>query len=242
MKQDRHSLVVHLCEQFQFLRTSCDLYDGGRFSEAKRIAAVLRTLLHSSRMTTSLFAQLGYESRIRFLDSAGDDLPGNVMGFNGLTSMRFHPTFARHYPKLEKLLPREMRRLSFGVWWHKEVVKDAHRRSFTRSDMVRAIADQDGGVHVDPVLDRDYANLSRRNSFGLTVDAGSGPRSIEGLELASIRQIAFEVENSVKRVFPHYFEPCAFHSWITRFEQSGGVASPYGDSAALWRLGFGGRA
>jgi hypothetical protein len=51
-------LEDHLKEQLDFLITSCDLYDRGKLSEAKRIAATIRILFHDTKHSRSLLGQL----------------------------------------------------------------------------------------------------------------------------------------------------------------------------------------
>ena len=55
--------------------------------------------------------------------------------------------------------------VKFTEYWSSTVL-DAGGQSFTREDLVKSVANQDGGAHVDPSLDEKYANLSRNDSFG----------------------------------------------------------------------------
>jgi hypothetical protein len=63
---------------------------------------------------------------------------------------------------------------------------------------VLAMANTDGGAHVDPSVDRTYARLSRQNSIGWMFHGPSGPTPIQGVEFASVRQIAWEVDETLK--------------------------------------------
>ncbi len=74
------------------------------------------------------------------------------------------------------------------------------KQEITRKDIVLSMANQDGGAHVDPVLDGPYSDLSRKNSLGIS--AGNlGEQPMKGAEHAAIRQIAHEV---LKTVDPQY--------------------------------------
>ncbi len=64
IKIDSQDLERHLIEQIEFLETSCDLYDEGKTSEAKRIAVSIRTLLHDTRHSKSLLGQLQKKSNL----------------------------------------------------------------------------------------------------------------------------------------------------------------------------------
>lgn len=55
------------------------------------------------------------------------------------------------------------------------------------------VADKDGGSHVDPKLDADYAEFSRKNSLGHFASSGTQWRPLLRPELATLRQIAHEI-------------------------------------------------
>lgn len=66
-----------------------------------------------------------------------------------------------------------------------------------------AVANTDGGAHIDPELDSGYAALSRQNSIGYAVENPDGKFvEIDKSELASIRQIAHEIVVSVAARYP----------------------------------------
>jgi hypothetical protein len=52
-------LECHLAEQLQFLQVSAAAFDAGFEGEAKRLAVVLRILLHDTKSSKSLLGQLG---------------------------------------------------------------------------------------------------------------------------------------------------------------------------------------
>ena len=70
-RQTDPELMEHLNEQMGFLRRSAEHYDGGDFSEAKRLATTLRVLLHDSEKSKSLLTQLSVKDKLRFVDTAG---------------------------------------------------------------------------------------------------------------------------------------------------------------------------
>jgi len=66
---------------------------------------------------------------------------------------------------------------------------------------VLAVANQDGGAHVDPTLSGVYAHLSRTNSMKWQYREGEVARPFEGkVELVSLRQIGHEVVRTLARV------------------------------------------
>ena len=59
VKQSKVDLEDHLREQISFLRASADSYDSGFKGEAKRLAVIIRVLLHDTHKSTSLMTLLG---------------------------------------------------------------------------------------------------------------------------------------------------------------------------------------
>lgn len=64
-------------------------------------------------------------------------------------------------------------------------------------------SNKDGGAHVDPYLNEDYANLMRNNSIGwsVTTDTSEEEENLLDIGLYSARQIAFELPTSINRYF-----------------------------------------
>ncbi len=90
----------------------------------------------------------------------------------------------------------------FDLWWALPVIRDAQRNEISRRDLVLSVADMDGGTHVDPAIEEVYARLSRSNSLAWVFQNDKGARPLGNPVPASIRQIAWEVDESVKRQFP----------------------------------------
>ena len=82
-------LEADLAEQLQFLASSSRAFDQGDLAEAKRIALVIRVLVHDTAMSHSLLAQLGIKDSLAWADSAPviDNDPNIVARSPGLTSM-----------------------------------------------------------------------------------------------------------------------------------------------------------
>ena len=60
--------------------------------------------------------------------------------------------------------------VSFTRWWEEVVIRDRTGQVFSRKDLVLALANKEGGAHVDPLLDDRYAGLVRFHSMGWTVN------------------------------------------------------------------------
>lgn len=212
-------------EQIGFLRSSSEAYDAGKEPEAKRLSVNLRVLVHDTGRSVSLLRHLNIKDELQFVDTAPPPPPPGVIPiFNGgLCQAR--KTFGEGsktqiVPVLDMDPERNaMPRQCFADWWETPVLHDHEGNAFTRKEFVLAVADQDGGAHVDAQLEPAYEALTRGNSMRMTTSTettedgwevlmggtfGGGvepqvepPTHGEPLEnsiaLASIRQIAHEM-------------------------------------------------
>ena len=88
-------------------------------------------------------------------------------------------------------------RVNFDTWWNKIVFVDNQGRKLTRKDLVLSVAEQDGGVHVDPALNLPYAAVSRSNSLSWVTFAEGSFQPMDDPVPAAMRQIAHEVLKSL---------------------------------------------
>ncbi|GAG01241.1 unnamed protein product [marine sediment metagenome] len=208
--QSSDELSGHLKDQIAFMKLSANSYDNGFEDEAKRLAVIIRVLLHDTSNSTSLLTQLN-KKNIRFHDYSLPYNPNNVIPYNGLTMMRLSAAEGASYVAPLNGGPptrSKTKKLAFNVWWNNMfVIKDKSGNTFSREDLVLNIADTDGGAHIDPKLNADYASLSRFNSLGwkffrndIEDDFRNSP------VLPSIRQIAHEVLKTLKDEFPELFQ------------------------------------
>jgi len=185
-----------------FLRASAAAFDAGFEAEAKRLAVVLRVLLHDTKTSASLLGQLGYKARLRFTDTAARLNPANLVSSSGLTYMKMEAGVGATWSApLDDLSPAHEHPASpFGPWWTTPVLKDQFGEMWSRSDMVLALSNQDGGAHVDPALDERYHRLARENSMGWTnvTPVGEQPMNHSPV-LTSVRQIAHEVIRTLEQ-------------------------------------------
>jgi hypothetical protein len=205
--QSRDELDAHLAEQLGFLRRSAFAYDAGESSEAKRMAATIRLLVHDTEKSQSLLGQLNLKS-IAFVDGGAKPDPRNMAATTGLTGIRMGSDGTAYIPKfaLPPGLPAPTRR-SFVDWWRRPVIVDSHREEISREDLVLAMANTDGGSHVDASIERTYARLTRQNSVGWTLIGPQGNSPLLGIEFASMRQIAWELDETLKQREVNVYTP-----------------------------------
>jgi hypothetical protein len=194
VSQGRSDLLAHLREQLRFLDASASSYDAGFEGEAKRLAVVMRVLLHDTANSRSLLQSLGIKNTLRYNDVVGP-VPTNAIIFVGL-QMGFTETGMRYYPKLQT----PVRTVEFEEWWNGLVlVQKPAGIALTRSQAVLPLANTDGGAHVDPRLDADYAALSRKNAFAWEVWKGDRKGVVDNSPALPItRQVAHEVAGTIR--------------------------------------------
>jgi hypothetical protein len=202
IQQTREELLSHLHEQRAFLRLSAETFDRGIQAEAKRLAAVIRTMVHDTGKSRSLLGQLGVKTRLRYHDTrARPPVPGAILIHAGLAIIEIGYEGAgvtRFQAPLDDLSPeRRGSPVPFEDWWTGEVLRDNEGNSFARRDLVLGVAHLDGGVHVDPELEESYAALTRANSHGWELFDMQGVLLSEGPVLANVRQIAWELETTM---------------------------------------------
>jgi hypothetical protein len=207
VNQSTADLEKHLMEQISFLQASAHAYDSGFYGEAKRLAVVIRVLLHDTPHSISLMTTLGIKG-IKFSDTSYDYDPRNLVSFAGLVLIHKFPGGAEYVPRCKP--PRKPNRetikcVPFDDWWYKVVVVDKQKNKFKRCDLVLSLSNKMGGAHVDPKLDAPYAALTKNNTMGWRYWDGNEEGDVAPIDLASVRQIAHEVLLSLKHAFPKYF-------------------------------------
>jgi hypothetical protein len=191
--QTTSDLQNHLAEQIAFLESSCAAFDNGQEVEAKRIAVQLRILFHDTKNSKSLLGQLNMLNGT-FVDTSTKPIAGSVVAHNSLAYVEVGAA-VRYIPMLERVA---VKNVTFMDWWNGVIFVDNNNDELTRAKLVLTIANQDGGAHVDPALDKVYADLSRNNSLGLTKHSPAGEEPMPGPERAALRQIAYEALKSIK--------------------------------------------
>lgn len=196
IRQTQVELKRNLDEQLELLSRLADAYDTGNTLMAKPMATCIRILVHDTLKSHSLLSQLGLKSG-KFLSTAvpKEDKPNMVRvgSYSALLAIA-SGSKSGYTPYLDDLPFGQTRMLNFDDYWHEEIFTDANSNSFTRKDIVLYVANQDGGAHVDPELEKKYIELTRQNSLGWKVsNDGRNWTDLTGAELASIRQIGHEL-------------------------------------------------
>jgi hypothetical protein len=220
IKLKYEELEVHLTEQLDFLMTSCNLYDDGKFSEAKRIAAIIRILFHDTKNSNSLLGQLGKKNS-HFISTNFPMSLKSRSTYSGLTLIGMKGKETMYFPKLDEM-PFSANWMDFTNWWEEIIFRDASGNSISRSTLIKTSTNQDGGAHVDESLDEIYYNLAKNNSLATSIFDGENSIIIPNPEKAAIRQIGHEV---LKTLFADYEkkQTVEVDVWLSSFEITEGI-------------------
>ena len=200
IKQTREELISHLKENLGFLKASAVSFDNGSLGEAKRLAVSMRVLLHDTKQSKSLFRLLKLKQGFDFLDTAHDYDPANLVSHHGLVGLRVSSDGSSYIAFLgDRPNTEAFKSLPFSQWWNKIVISDSKKNQFTRCELILALANKDGGAHVDPNLDESYMHLTRYNSVGWISSSNGKEIPIDNIELFSVRQMAYELIYSLEQ-------------------------------------------
>ena len=221
VERTKEELLEDLHTQINFLIDECKEYDFGKLDYHKKIAITLRILLHNTQYSQSLCNQL----TSAFVFNMPDFL--DISSLHGKFEGEAQNNYVRssvciyniqHYEASSmwaEPLPIRMntsskyRFYAFKSWWNMPVML-VHKDVLTRKDVVRLIANQDGGAHIDPSMDMVLAKLKRStaNPLKLSIEMKNGTIKTYWVQLdkmlsAAVRTIAEETLYMLE----HYFVP-----------------------------------
>ncbi len=198
-------LAERLREQMGLLERSSESFDQGFEDEAKHLAVGIRILLHDTAGPShSLLGLLGVKDGLSFLDTAFPIFPDNLAATIGLASLRVTTGVGAKYVALLGNRSSPPGQKPFTPWWNDPVTKDNEGRLFARRDYVLNVANKEGGAHVDPTLEETWANLTRENTLGwFSSTETDRDVPLDSPALATIRQIAYEVEQTLRGQLAH---------------------------------------
>ena len=213
-------LVRHLNDQVAFLRSSTEAYDAASEREAKRMAVAVRVLLHETQQSRSVLGQLGLREKIAYYDTAGPVRRTNLMPTMGLINLRVQidevSNRAFYAPRLDDFPPTPGAGswIHFGEWWRRPVSRvPRDDLEIAREQYILAVANTEGGAHVDPFFAPLYAALSRDNAFRWTrgVMRDGKAENLGPLEgdpvFAAIRQISHELLKTLEKHLSQILNP-----------------------------------
>jgi len=181
--------------------------------EAKRLATIIRVIVHDTSNGRSLLTSLSIKDNIKYIDTKAPDdgrlhsmtgmrgvhganlnqyfgLVAKVNNGNLLTAV---PLFMQHLPEWYQGYLRK----DFKQWWDDEVINIKGNR-LTRSSLTLNIANKDGGAHIDGSLPEEY-NIIKNSDLNLNIKGVETPFE-KNVVYASIAQVAWELLNSIDNI------------------------------------------
>jgi len=212
-----------LFEQVGFMLKSAKSFDEGDTAEGKRLAGIMRVLLHDKPPnSTSVLEQLFVKNDMGFYNTARN-FPREGMDFiPTLLWISMGPDGGEPQPLLDRFPSSEPpKKVPFDTWWTQPVIRVPDGGEFTREYLVTKVANQDGGAHVDPKPDKRYVDLSKHNALHWTFIVDGKEMIYENVALACLRQIAHELLMSLEDKFPDLFHQRT--PMPPRFDQESGA-------------------
>ena len=168
----------HLAAQMRFIEKSCRDFDAGDEAESQRIAVALRVICHQKGGSTSLLTHLA-QTGISMVSTACSPVgPGTLTAPSNLASIVMRvtdkgATFKSTAPLGEAPVKRM---IPFADWWDTEIVCLTSGVRMTRKSLVLAVAEKDGGAHVDAKLKPEYETVKSGAGLVMTyLPAGGQP-------------------------------------------------------------------
>jgi hypothetical protein len=189
-------LDTYLDEQLALLRSAADAFDKGDHLQALNMAIRLRVILHDSHKSKSVLNLLKIKDIAQLYDTS-IKIPGVLVGpYEGLVfkSSTKYLAFGDDLPPSIVI-----KRVKFDEWWNMVVFIDNKKQSHSRKEIVLAVANKDGGGHVDLELKPKYFDLSRNNALGWKSGLGE---DLKYPVHATIRQITHEVLKTFINDYP----------------------------------------
>lgn len=202
-------LRIALSEQLRLLQKRCAEFDDGDWGEAVDIATRLRVIFHpGSRSKPSILQSLD-AGKVPVLGTTEhrETADGVLSMEGGLYRQTFGSDGTSLYYELRPILGDSLSRFEIPAnrWWEGIVhikgdeVDNSGRHIYRRVDVVKGIAEHDGGAHLATRMPESHHVLTRpgglvRLTFGTEEQSTEVP--IVGVHLAMLRQIAYEALNS----------------------------------------------
>ncbi|MBT2518759.1 hypothetical protein J7E29_15040 [Streptomyces sp. ISL-90] len=217
----RRDYLDHLVEQLGFLDSSCDAFDSGNSAEAKRLATIIRVLVHDTGNSVSLLTHLDVKTEIPWADGIvldqlktliEEEQNGRRAFTSLLTTIKMGAGFLKDhslvkYVPVFEIQPVDERYVTFDYWWTTTRIVDSNFTPISRRQIVLWLSNKDGGAHIDAHLPPAYAEVARGSSMGITLSRLDGKSSKDDNPIpAAMRQIAEEVRHTIRRFLSHLIE------------------------------------
>lgn len=184
-------LLEKVVTQKGFIDASILAYDAGVETESLRMAVAVRVLVHQTKNSHALLAQI-YDLNALALPNTGqafgpdkEVLPNGILvhagSFYRLALIHMSQDAVKFTPKLDEIADAPL--VGFSEWWGTPVLRqrgpriDAPSRELSRRDVVLGLANLEGGAHVDPKPQFEWWMATRSGAYGsFDTDNDGNPR------------------------------------------------------------------
>lgn len=209
LRRENRDLQFALAEQLRLLEKRCRDFDDGDWGEAVGIATRLRVIFHpGSKAKPSILQSLGAEKTPILGTTEHRESAESILSLDGgLYRQTFGKDESGTYYELSPFFGDSFSKTEIPAskWWGGIVqikgdeVGNPGRHIYRRMDVVKGIAEHDGGAHLADQVPESHDVLTRPGGLvRLTVgtEESSNEVPIVGVHLAMLRQIAYEALNS----------------------------------------------
>lgn len=180
---NKSELILQLQQLICDIDNLCLQYDAGNNNVIDLISGKLLTIFHNSEQSKSLLAQLKLV-KVPMLCSSDTYNSKNIINFIGLLELEHSKEKGWSYTA--KLNKSVLARVSQDNWWqNKKVIVDSDGIPFTRSKIVKSVAN---------------STLLNLNTSGWKLKDADGIKSTINPIPETVRQIAFELLESFKEI------------------------------------------
>lgn len=196
-RRSRSQLLESLDTSQALLLDHCAAFDQGKIYQALAIAVQIRVLVHDTKQSSALLSQLQVRDSWQYYDSARARQPMTVV--DGKATLYTHIVWSstgqpsavsgetgglvvpgQYAGKDSWVAPLSASRhaeVAFHEWWTTGCIDTtadlSTPQTFSRSQLVRVMANQAGGAHVDPSLPDKYTAF-KATAMGLAVTSDRG--------------------------------------------------------------------
>jgi|GEM_PF-6743807 len=198
-------------EAFSRLVRTGEAFDEGHNPEAANIAAAVYVFVHEGgKRSPSLLSLLNIKSKLVFINSAKPIDDNNLVTETPLVGMHVSDQNFKYEVKLGNDTQHLYRQPSFIKWWEQAVLRDWSRRQFSRKNLIHYFRHFRGGGHVGRQHERQdnlpaqaFADMANQDPGGWIFQMNDRKYMAQyGAEYASVRQIGWELERTLRTGCP----------------------------------------
>lgn len=136
----------------------------------------------------------------------------------------------RYFPNCYEPELQSMKKVNFDTWWF-ETVMAAEGESFSRQEVIKFLANQDGGTHVDDDLEEKYYRMVH-NNFSPQIRDGDFSGVASEYNLALARQLIYEALISIQHMHIMNLVATDGHNSLNSMQRNDGL--PFTQSSFTW--------